>query len=107
MPRRDFLFLLLPSAFLLFIAGLALACPTGFSFPPRIEQRRQQSFEKFIAQIQSGEVHLTKDQWIKLLRDARDVEQVAQEGYASLTRIVACGILRVRTGSKQLWQSAS
>ncbi len=111
MTRRDFFFLLLPSAFLILIAGLALSSSGALSFSPEIEQRRQQDFEKVVAKIQSGEVQPTKDKWIDILRSSRNVEQAVERGHTVLLRFLACGILigvvlqvcmllRVRPGRK-------
>lgn len=93
MTKRDFLFLLLPSAFFVLIAGLALSSSGALSFSPEIEQQRQQDFEKLVAKVQSGEVQPTKDKWIDLLRNSRKVELAVERGHVVLTRFLACGIL--------------
>ncbi len=92
MTKRDTLFLLLPSAFLILIAVLALSSARAFSFVPRIEQRRQQDFERFVAKIQSGEVQPTKEKWIDLLRGSREVAAEIEKGHAALARILTAGI---------------
>lgn len=93
MAKQDLLFLLLPSTFLLIVAGLALSSSGALSFSPRVEERRQQDFEKFIAKIQKGEVQPTKEQWLTVLRDSRKVERVIESGHVVLTRFLAGGIL--------------
>jgi len=93
MTKRDVIFLLLPGAFLLFIAVLALSSARAFSFSPRIEQRRQQDFERFVAKVQSGEVQPTKDKWIELLRGSRQVAAVMENGHALFAKLLAAGIL--------------
>lgn len=111
MTKRDFLFLLLPSAFFLLTAALALSSTGALSFSPTIEQRRQQNFEKFLARVQSGEVQPSKDKWIELLRDSRNLELAMERGHIVLTRYLACSIFvgvilqafmlfRVRPGKK-------
>ena len=93
MTKRDFLLLFLPSAFFILIAGLALSSSGALSFSPAIEQRRQQNFEKFVAKIQSGEVQLTKEKCIDLLRDYKNLELAMAKGHVVLTRFLAGGIL--------------
>jgi flagellar biosynthesis regulator FlaF len=97
MTKKDTLFLLLPSAFLILIAVLALSCAPAFSFVPRIEQRRRQNFERFVAMVQSGELQPTKEKWIELLRGSREVgAEVAtdlEKGNATLMRMLAAAIL--------------
>jgi hypothetical protein len=111
MTKRDFVVLLLPSAFFVLIAGLALSSSGALSFSSAIEQRRQQNFEKLIAKIQSGQVQLTKDKCVELLRDSKKLELAMAQGHLVLTRFLACGILvgvvlqaymlfRVRPGRK-------
>jgi hypothetical protein len=92
MTKRDFL-VLLPSAFLILIACLALSSSGALSFSPQIELRRGQDFEKLVAKIQSEEVQPTKDKWIEMLRSSRNVELAAERGHVVLTRYLACGIL--------------
>jgi hypothetical protein len=93
MTKRDTLFLLLPSALLILVAVRALSVAPAFSFVPRIEQRREQDFERFVAKVQSGEMQPTKEKWIELLRGSREVgAKVATElekGHAALTRTLA------------------
>jgi hypothetical protein len=109
--KRDFFFLLLPSAFLILVACLALSSSGALSFSPEIERRRQQDFEKLVAKIQSGEVQPTKDKWIEMLRSSRNIELAVERGHVVLTRYLACGMLigvvlqaymlfRVRPGSR-------
>jgi hypothetical protein len=93
MTRKEILFLLLPSAFLVLISGLAFSGANAFSFSPRIEQRRQKDFEKFIASVESGAVELTKEKSVKLLRDSRNVEEAMVAGHASTSRTLGAAIL--------------
>ena len=93
MTKKEILFLLLPSAFLVLISGLAFSGANAFSFSPRIEQRRQQDFEKFVAKVESGAVELTKEKSVKLLRDSRNVEEAMVAGHASASRIFGGAIL--------------
>jgi hypothetical protein len=90
--KRDTVFLLLPSAFLLVIAALALSSANAFSFDRQIEQRHQQNFEEFVAKIQSGEVQPTKEKWIITLRDSKKIEADVEKAHATLSRILASGI---------------
>lgn len=112
MTRKDILFLLLPSAFLLFIAGLAVMSSRAFFVFTHSEQWSQKNFEGFTAKVQSGEVQLTKDQWIRLLRDSKTIEAEVEKGHVSLMRIIASGIVvgvlfqayvifRVKAGQQQ------
>ena len=111
MTKRELFLLLLPSAFFVLIAALALSSTGALSFSPTIEQRREQNFEKFVAKIQSGELQPSKEKWIELLRDSRNVEVAMESGHIVLTRYLACSILvgvvfqacllfRVRPGRK-------
>jgi len=111
MTKQETLFLLVPRAFLVFVAWLAMSSLGAFSFSPRIEQRRQQQFEEFVAKVQSGEVHPTTNQWIKLLRSSKAVAEPIVAGHIRILRILSCGILvgvalqvyvifRVRAGLK-------
>ena len=93
MTKKEILFLLLPSAFLVFISGLAFSGANAFSFSPRIEQRRQQDFEKFMAKVESGVVELTKEKSVKLLRDSRNVEEAMVAGHTSTSRMLGAAIL--------------
>src|ERR1051325_4795140 len=93
MTKKEIVFLLLPSAFLVLISGLAFSGANGFSFSPRIEQRRQQDFQKFIAKVESGALELTKEKSAKLLRDSRSVEEAMVAGHASASRILGRCIL--------------
>src|SRR5947208_17141552 len=93
MTKKEIIFLLLPSAFLLAISGLAFSEANGYSFSPKVEQHRQKNFEKFLAQVEAGSVELTKEKFVKLLRDSTAVEEAMVAGHTSGSRILGCAIL--------------
>ncbi|MEY2427189.1 MAG: hypothetical protein QOJ40_74 [Verrucomicrobiota bacterium] len=88
MTKKDILFLLVPSLLFIALAVASLHWSGGLFSNDRFEEWRQRNFDELTGKLQSGELQLAPDQIVKLLRDARHVEQAQREFLAVNGRIM-------------------